>query len=222
MADTVGVSSSQISREFIAASEQQFRQLCERRFDDIDIVAIYIDGLQYGDCHVIVALGVDSGGFKHVLGLREGSSENSRVATDLLNDLVDRGIKPDRLRLFVIARPCVVRSMRFMVQRIRSSVVAIIRFATYWVTCLMIRNSRSNARCGLPGVWMPAKVNRSCESWHNGSSASIPPQLVVFWKVWVRCLPLMLWVCRKRFVAVWARRMLSSHRTAAFALEPDG
>jgi len=102
MADTVGVSSSQISREFIAASEQQFRQLCERRFDDIDIVAIYIDGLQYGDCHVIVALGVDSGGFKHVLGLREGSSENSRVATDLLNDLVDRGIKPDRLRLFVI------------------------------------------------------------------------------------------------------------------------
>ena len=102
MADTVGVSSSQISREFIAASEQQFRQLCERRFDDIDILAIYIDGLQYGDCHVIVALGVDSGGFKHVLGLREGSSENSRVATDLLNELVDRGIKPDRLRLFVI------------------------------------------------------------------------------------------------------------------------
>jgi len=102
MAQTVGVSKSQISREFIAGSENQFRRLCERRFDDIDILAIYIDGIQYGDCHVIVALGVDSGGFKHVLGLREGSSENSRVATDLLNDLVDRGIKPDRLRLFVI------------------------------------------------------------------------------------------------------------------------
>ena len=77
MAETVGVSRSQISREFIAGSEQQFRRLCERRFDDIDILAIYIDGIQYGDCHVIVALGVDSGGFKHVLGLREGSSENS-------------------------------------------------------------------------------------------------------------------------------------------------
>ena len=102
MAETVGVSKSQISREFIAGSEQQFRQLCERRFDDTDILAVYIDGIEYGDCHVIVALGVDSGGFKHVLGLREGSSENSRVATDLLNDLVDGGIKPDRLRLFVI------------------------------------------------------------------------------------------------------------------------
>lgn len=102
MADTLGVSKSQISREFVAASEKHLKQLCERRFDDIDIVAIYTDGIQFGNCHVIVALGVDSGGFKHVLGLREGSSENGRVATDLLNDLVERGIKPDRFRLFVI------------------------------------------------------------------------------------------------------------------------
>jgi len=102
MADTVGVSKSQISREFIASSEKQFKRLCERRFDDIDILAVYIDGIQFGDCHVIVALGVDIGGCKHVLGLREGSSENSQVATDLLNDLVERGVKPDRLRLFVI------------------------------------------------------------------------------------------------------------------------
>ena len=102
MAQTVGVSKSQISREFIIASEKQFKELCERRFDRTDILAIYIDGIQFGDCHVIVALGVDSGGFKHILGLREGSSENSRVATDLLNDIVERGIKPDRLRLFVI------------------------------------------------------------------------------------------------------------------------
>ncbi len=102
MAETVNVSKSQVSREFILASEKQFKQLCERRFDQTDILVIYIDGIQFGDCHVIVALGVDSGGSKHVLGLREGSSENSQVATDLLNDLVERGIKPDRLRLFVI------------------------------------------------------------------------------------------------------------------------
>ena len=102
MAETVNVSKSQVSREFILASEKQFKQLCERRFDQTDILVIYIDGIQFGDCQVIVALGVDSGGSKHVLGLREGSSENSQVATDLLNDLVERGIKPDRLRLFVI------------------------------------------------------------------------------------------------------------------------
>jgi transposase-like protein len=102
MAETVGVSKSQISRQFAVASEQQLKRLCERRFDDIDILAVYIDGIQFGDCHVIVAIGVESGGSKHILGLREGSSENSRVATDLLNDLVERGVKPDRRRLFVI------------------------------------------------------------------------------------------------------------------------
>jgi len=115
MAETVGVSKSQISREFIAASEKEFKQLCERRFDETEILAIYIDGIQFGDCHVIVALGVDSCGSKHVLGLRQGSSENSRVATDLLNDLVERGVKPDRLRLFVIdgskALRCAINSV---------------------------------------------------------------------------------------------------------------
>jgi transposase-like protein len=102
MAETVGVSKSQISREFIAASAEQFKALCERRFDDIDILVVYIDGIQFGDCHVIVALGVDSGGYKHVLGLREGSSENSQVATDLLKDMAERGVGSDRYRLFVI------------------------------------------------------------------------------------------------------------------------
>jgi len=102
MADTVGISKSQVSREFIAASEKKLKQLCERNFADTEILAIYIDGIQFGDCHVIVALGVDTGGSKHVLGLREGSSENSRVVIDLLNDLVERGVNNDRLRLFVI------------------------------------------------------------------------------------------------------------------------
>ena len=102
MAETVGVSKSQISREFMAASEAEFKRLCERRFDDANILVIYLDGIQFGDCHVIAALGVDSAGYKHVLGIREGSSENTRVVTDLLNDLVERGITTDRLRLFVI------------------------------------------------------------------------------------------------------------------------
>lgn len=102
MADTVGVSKSQVSREFVAVSEEQLKKICERRFDDKDILIVYIDGIQFGDCHVIVALGVDSGGYKHVLGIREGSSENSQVAKDLLNDIVERGVRPDRLHLFVI------------------------------------------------------------------------------------------------------------------------
>lgn len=102
MAQTVAVSKSNISREFIERSEQTLRQLCERRFEDKDILIVYIDGIQFGEIHVIAALGVDSAGFKHILGLREGASENAVVVKDLLTDIVARGLKNDRRRLFVI------------------------------------------------------------------------------------------------------------------------
>ena len=102
MAETIGVSKSNVSREFIDASEQTLKALCERQFDEQDIVIVYIDGIQYGQIHVIAALGVDTQGYKHVLGLREGASENAQVVKDLLADLVERGLGPERRRLFVI------------------------------------------------------------------------------------------------------------------------
>jgi transposase-like protein len=102
MAETVGVSKSQVSREFIEASEQELKHLCERRLDETRFLVIYVDGIQFGDCHVIVAVGVDSSGYKHVLGLREGASENHQVARDLLTDLTERGLDPKQRYLFVI------------------------------------------------------------------------------------------------------------------------
>jgi transposase-like protein len=102
MAETLGVSRSSVSREFIEASEQELKALCERRFDNIDLLIIYIDGQLFSEYHIITAVGVDVEGYKHVLGLREGASENATVATALLEDLVERGVKPGRARLFVI------------------------------------------------------------------------------------------------------------------------
>ena len=61
-----------------------------------------IDGIVLGDHTVVIALGVDTEGKKQILGLREGHTEHSRVAKALLRDLVDRGLDPDRARLFVI------------------------------------------------------------------------------------------------------------------------
>ena len=102
MAETVAVSKSNISREFIGSSEQTLRELCERRFDGKDILIVYIDGIQFGGIHVIAAEGVDSAGNKCVLGIREGASENATVVKDLLTDLVARGLDTSRRRLFVI------------------------------------------------------------------------------------------------------------------------
>ena len=102
MAETVGVSKSQVSRENIEAGERLLKELAERDFSDKDLLVIYLDGVQFGLYHVLVAVGVDAAGSKHVLGLREGASENSQVATSLLEELVTRGVKPGRRRLFVI------------------------------------------------------------------------------------------------------------------------
>ena len=45
-----------------------------------------------GEHHVIVAVGVDVEGHKHILGIADGASENAAVAKGLLEDLVERGV----------------------------------------------------------------------------------------------------------------------------------
>ena len=49
MADTVGVSKSSVSRAMIQASEAEVEKLLQRRFDDVDVLIIYVDGMHFGD-----------------------------------------------------------------------------------------------------------------------------------------------------------------------------
>lgn len=100
--ESVGVSKSSVSRKFIEASEEECRALLERRFDGLDILVIYIDGMVFADHCAVASVGVDSSGAKHVLGVVEGATENATVVKSLLENMVERGIAPDRKRLFVI------------------------------------------------------------------------------------------------------------------------
>jgi len=102
MAQTAGVSKSAVSREFVEESAAKIEELCGRRFEGLDILVIYIDGIVFGGHHVVAAVGVDSQGEKRLLGLAEGATENAVVVKGLLEDLVDRGLDPARRRLFVI------------------------------------------------------------------------------------------------------------------------
>jgi transposase-like protein len=102
MAEQVGVSKSQISRENIDAGERLLQELAQRDFSQHDLLIIYIDGMRFGDYLVVAAVGVDAQGRKHVLALREGATENAEVVKSLLEELVARGVKPGRRRLFVI------------------------------------------------------------------------------------------------------------------------
>ena len=102
MAQSVGISKSSVSREAIAASEQQLKELLEKDLSETTILVIYLDGIQFGKHHVLCAVGVDPQGYKHVLGLAAGASENATVVKELLESLVARGLDPKVPRLFVI------------------------------------------------------------------------------------------------------------------------
>ena len=102
MAETAGVSRSSVSRQAIEGSVEQLRQLRERRWDQADLLVLYIDGQRFGSHHVISAVGVDRNGGKHVLGIQVGATENAAAVKQLLTNLRDQGLPTDSKYLFVI------------------------------------------------------------------------------------------------------------------------
>ncbi len=95
-------SKSSVSRRYVVMTTKQMTKWLTAPLGDRHFPIIMIDGINLGDHMVLIALGIDFEGKKQVLGLREGNTENSRVAKALLRDLVDRGLDPERARLFVI------------------------------------------------------------------------------------------------------------------------
>jgi putative transposase len=102
MAETVGVSRSAISRKAVEASAEQLKQLQERRWENVEILVIYIDGQRFGDHHILSAVGVDAEGKKHILGIESGATENAASVKRLLTRLRDQGLPTDCKYLFVI------------------------------------------------------------------------------------------------------------------------
>jgi putative transposase len=100
--DGYGIQKSSVSREFVRASAAQLKKLCEKNLAELDVVAILIDGIHVGKQVLVVALGIERSGKKQVLGLWQGATENTVVVKDLLEDLVTRGLAPERRYLFVI------------------------------------------------------------------------------------------------------------------------
>lgn len=97
-----GIKKSSVSRQFIAASRRELEELLDRKLSDLDIGAVFLDGIHRGGQCVIVALGVSRDGGKHCLGLWQGATENGAVCESLLQDLADRGLDPKQRRLFII------------------------------------------------------------------------------------------------------------------------
>jgi putative transposase len=98
-----GTSKSAVSRKFVALSSAKLKDWLASDLSSLDLLAIQIDGLHVQeDLILVAAVGIDAMGEKHPLGLVEGATENAATVQALLDNLVERGLDPAVVRLFII------------------------------------------------------------------------------------------------------------------------
>lgn len=100
--ETYGISKSAVSRRFIQETTKGMQEFMSRQLDDDTYPVMMLDGVCFGEYLVLVALGVMTTGEKKILGIREGSSENSEVCKGLISGLIDRGLCAEVPRLFIL------------------------------------------------------------------------------------------------------------------------
>lgn len=98
-----GTSKSAVSRKFVALSAAKLQEWMASDLSPLDLLAIQIDGLHVTeDLILVAAMGIDADGAKHPLGLVEGATENAATVRALLDNLIERGLDPAVVRLFII------------------------------------------------------------------------------------------------------------------------
>jgi transposase-like protein len=97
-----GKSRSSVSRRFVKATETALVELLARPLDDLDLVALMLDGVHFGAHVCVVALGIGVDGTKYPLAVVEGDTENATTVKDLLTGLRKRGLDTSKPILVVI------------------------------------------------------------------------------------------------------------------------
>jgi transposase-like protein len=95
-------SKSAVSRRFVAQTETALAALLAADLTSLDLVALMVDGVHFGEHTCVVALGIDIDGIKHPLSLVEGSTENTTLVTELIVGLRERGLDVTRPILVVL------------------------------------------------------------------------------------------------------------------------
>jgi len=91
--EAFGLSGSTMSKRYIRASVRELKRLCERRLESYDIVVLILDGKSFGTDEMVIALGVTVDGRKIPLGFVQTGTENERVGREMLEGLLERGLK---------------------------------------------------------------------------------------------------------------------------------
>lgn len=86
-----GLSKSSVSKKFKSRTKEKLKEFENRKLDDYDFVALFLDGKYLVKDQIIIALGVTAQGNKIPLGFIQAPTENSMAIEGLLNNLIDRG-----------------------------------------------------------------------------------------------------------------------------------
>jgi len=100
--ETRGERKSNVSRTLIDRTSEQLSEFLDRRLDDLQLTAMFIDAIEIAKHAVVIALGVTLDGTKVPLGVWCGSTENHVITSALMQNLIERGLRVDAPVLFVI------------------------------------------------------------------------------------------------------------------------
>lgn len=101
-AEAYGIEKSTTCDHFIEASRVKLKHLMTRSLKDLPLSVILIDGTIFKGEHILAAIGIDGFGNKVVLGIEQGSSENTAVVQGLLGHLAERGIDFNQPCLYLL------------------------------------------------------------------------------------------------------------------------
>jgi transposase-like protein len=97
-----GTSKSAASRHLVERVGRKIEEYLSRPLTEVKLLALMLDGIEVAKHTVIVALGIGEDGSKLPLGLWQGSTENATLCTELLQDLMRRGLSVEGRLLCVI------------------------------------------------------------------------------------------------------------------------
>ena len=175
-------SKSAVSRRFVAATETALAGLMSRRLDELDLVALMVDGVHFGEHTCVVALGIGIDGTMHPLAVEEGSTENATLATELITGLRDRGLDVTRPVLAVLDgakaltravkdvfdKPLIQRCQRHKIKNVRDKLPEKLR-------AVAERRMRQayHAESALKAEGLLAELAAELDKTHPGAAASL-------------------------------------------------
>lgn len=102
VSESFGLSASTVSRRHIRASARKLKAMMERKLGGYDFVALILDGKTFAKDEMVIAVGITLQGEKIVLGFVQTATENEKVVSAFLRELVDRGLKYEEGLLVIL------------------------------------------------------------------------------------------------------------------------